>query len=108
MAGLILGKYKCWKIITYVRYSTGWRKFVGNIILQNFGVYGLVIDYTVHKGTIIHNGLGHAVGWSLGVLYADDGLLGSWYPEQLQCGLFNHIGLMTNAAKSKTMACQPG
>ena len=63
---------------------------------------------------VIHNGLVHAVGWRLGVLYADDGLLGFWDPEWLQgafnilIGLLLWIGLMYKVAKSKTMKCHQG
>ena len=32
----------------------------------------------------VHYLLGHAVGQSLGVFYADDGLLGYWYLEWLR------------------------
>ena len=63
---------------------------------------------------VIHGGLGHAVGQSFGVLYADNGILGLRYPEWLQgylnvlIGLFRRIGLMANVAKSKRMTFQKG
>ena len=64
--------------------------------------------------SFIQDGLQHAVGQSLGVLYADDELLGSQDPDCLQValnffiGLFWRIGLASNIAKSKTIICQPG
>ena len=54
------------------------------------------------------------MGHSLGVLYADDEILGYRDPGFLQgvlnihIGLLRQIGLVDNAAKSKTMTCQPG
>ena len=63
---------------------------------------------------VIYDRLGHAAVQSLGVLYAENGILGSRDPEWLQgylnvlIGLFRRIGLMANAVKSKTMTCQPG
>ena len=62
-------------------------------------------------GTVIHNRLGHAVGHSLGVFYADDGIIGSQDTEWLQgaftvlIDLFLQIGLMANVTKSKTTTC---
>ena len=69
---------------------------------------------TLEDVAVIHDGLGHAVGRSLEVLYADNGLIGLHYLEWLQGGInvligpFLWIGLMDNIAKSKTMTCQPG
>ena len=63
---------------------------------------------------VIHDGLGHAVGRSLEVFYADNGFIGLWDLEWLQgvlnvmIGPFLRIGLMDNVAKSKTMTCQMG
>ena len=60
----------------------------------------------------IHDILGHAVGWILGVFYTYDGLLRSRDPEWKQgalnflIGLFRRIGLEANIAKSKTTTCQ--
>ena len=54
------------------------------------------------------------VGWSLGVLYVDYGLLGSHYPEWLQCvlnipiGMFRNIGLAASIANPETMTCHLG
>ena len=64
--------------------------------------------------TVIQDGLGHAVGWSLGVFYADDGILGSRYPECLKgalnilIGLFWRIRLADNVEKLNTMTFQLG
>ena len=58
---------------------------------------------------VIRDGLGHAVGRILGVLYADYGLLVSLNPEWLHgslkvlIGLFHWIRLATNVAKLKMM-----
>ena len=63
---------------------------------------------------VIHDGLGHAVGRSLEVLYAEDGIIGLRDPEWIQGGLnvlivlLLRIGLIDYVAKSKTMTCQPG
>ena len=72
------------------------------------------LSMTLEDVAVIHYGLGHAVGWSLEVFYADNGLIGSRYPKWLQGGLnvligpFLRIGLMENVAKSKTMTCHTG
>ena len=53
-----------------------------------------------------------AVVRSLGVFYADDGIIRSWYPEWLQgalsvlIGLFSRVRLMVNVAKSNNMTFQ--
>ena len=31
----------------------------------------------VEDGAVVQDGLGHMEGWRLGILYADDGILGS-------------------------------
>ena len=72
------------------------------------------LSMTLEDVTVIHDGLGHAVGQSLEVFYVDDGLIGSQDPEWLQGGLnvlivpFLRIGLIDNVAKSKTMTCNLG
>ena len=72
------------------------------------------VVWPVEDGAVIHNGLGHAAGQSMGVLYADDGIIRSRDLEWLQgalnilIGLFYQIGLMANVARSKTMTCHPG
>ena len=54
------------------------------------------------------------MGRSLGVFYADDGLIGSqdtkWIQGDLDVliGLFRRFGLITNVEKSKTMTSQTG
>jgi hypothetical protein len=61
-----------------------------------------------------HNGLGERVVKILVVFYVDDGLIASHDPVWLQesfdvlIGLFERIGLFTNATKTKTMVCIPG
>ena len=71
------------------------------------------ISMTVEDDAVIHDGLVHVVGWSIGVLYSDDGPIGLWDPEWLQeapnvlIDMFRYIGLMSNVAKSKIMTCQP-
>ena len=61
----------------------------------------LVVEY----GAVIHDRLGHTVGQSLGVFYADDGLLGYWHPEWMQGALniliqlLRKTGLANNVAK---------
>ena len=72
------------------------------------------LSMTVGGDVFINYGLGHAVGRIMGVLYTEDGAIGSLYPEWLQgslnlhIGLFRCIGLMSNLAKSKNMTFQPG
>ena len=57
----------------------------------------------------IHDGLGMAVGRSMGLLCADDGLIGSQDLEWIQgtinvlIGLLHGVGLVDNVAKSNTM-----
>ena len=60
---------------------------------------------------VVHGKMVHAMGWSLGVLYADYGLLGYQYPECLQgalnflIGMLRWIGMSANVNKSKNMTC---
>ena len=69
---------------------------------------------TVEDQRVAHEGLGETVGWRMGVLYANDGMVGSQDTDWLQhsmnvlVGLFQHYGLTANVAKSRTMTCQPG
>ena len=62
---------------------------------------------TIYNDLVIHGGLGHAVGQSLGVFYVDNGLLRLWEPEWIEgalnvlIGLFCWIGLMTNVTNIK-------
>jgi hypothetical protein len=61
-----------------------------------------------------HNGLGNQVVEILVACYVDDGLIASCDPDWLQesfdvlIGLFERIGLFTNATKTKAMVCIPG
>ena len=80
-------------------------------------VYNVVchwLSITVDYYVVVHGRLGHAVGWSMGVFYVYNFIVGLRDPEWLQgdlnvlIGLFLRIGLMANIDKSKTMMCQPG
>ena len=72
------------------------------------------LSMTVEDDEIILDGMVHAVGRSMGVFYADDGLIGSrdskWIQGSLKLliGLFHWIGLMAKISKSKMMVCQIG
>ena len=67
----------------------------------------------VEDDAVINDGLGHAVGRSIGVLSVEDRFIESQDLECLQrslnllIGLFLQIGLMVNVVKSKTMTCKP-
>ena len=67
---------------------------------------------TVEDLEVIQDRLVHVVGWSLGVFYVNEGLLGLWDPEWMQgalnvlIGMLHWIGLVVNIDKSKTMTCQ--
>ena len=62
----------------------------------------------------LKGGLGDRVAEILVAFYVDDGLIASRDPVWLQesfdvlIGLFEQIGLFTNAAKTKAMVCVPG
>ena len=70
----------------------------------------MIVEYD----KVINDGLGHAAGRSMGVFYVEDGFIVYQEPEWLQgdlniiIELFQHIGLMVSAAKSKIIMCQPG
>ena len=72
------------------------------------------LSMTVEDDTIILDGMVHAVGRSMGVFYADDGLIGSRDPKCIQgslnllIGMFHWIGLIAKIDKSKMMVCQLG
>ena len=72
------------------------------------------LSMSLEDVAVIHDGLGHAVGRSLKVFYADNGFIGLWDLEWLQgvlnvmIGPFLRIGLMESVAKSKKMTCHPG
>ena len=63
---------------------------------------------------VMHEGLGLAVERCLGLLYADNSVVVSRYPQWLQgalnilIDLFCRYGLVVNVAKSKSMICQLG
>ena len=64
------------------------------------------MSVTVEDDVVIQNRLGHVVGRSFGVFYADNDILSLQDPAWLQgslnilIGLFHRIGLMYNVAKS--------
>ena len=82
-------------------------------IMYFYSVVRRFILLTVEDGEVVHDGMGRAVGRSLGVFYMDYGILGSWEPEWLQgdlnfiIRLFQWISLAENISKSKTMTCHP-
>ena len=51
------------------------------------------MSMTVEDEAFVHNWMVHAVGWSMGVFYANDGIIGSWDLEWLQGDLTVIIGL---------------
>ena len=63
---------------------------------------------------VARDGIGELVAEQLVAFYVDDGLIASRDPVWLQesfdilIGLFERIGLFTNAAKTKVMVCIPG
>ena len=63
---------------------------------------------------VAHDGIGDRVADILVAFFVDDGLVASRDPVWLQesfdilIGLFERIGLFTNAAKTKVMTCIPG
>ena len=90
----------------------------------------MVSDDTVHKGTIenvirtwlartvedqrvAQDGLGDTVRRCVGFFYADDGMVGSRNPDWMKykmnvlVELFRRYGLVSNAAKSHKMTCEP-
>ena len=83
-----------------------------NIVIDT--LVGHWLPITVEDEAVIHDGLWYVVGRSMGILYADDGHIGSLEPEWLKgsinvlIGLFCCIRLMANVAKYKMMICQPG
>ena len=52
-----------------------------NVVVDNVVRHWL--SMTVEDDTVIHDGMVHAVGWSMGVFYGDDGPIGLRYPEWL-------------------------
>ena len=69
---------------------------------------------TVEEKLVTNKGLGITVGRCLGLFYAANGMVGSWYPEWLKValnvliGLFCRYRLAENVAKSKAMTFHPG
>ena len=63
----------------------------------------------VEHRALIHDGLGHTLGQSLGVFYADYGRIGYWEPGWMQgymkvlVVLLQRIVLAANFSKSNTM-----
>jgi Reverse transcriptase (RNA-dependent DNA polymerase) len=67
----------------------------------------------VDNASIVTHGFGHTIAFRLGLLYADDTLIGSrnapWLQTALQSlvDIFARLGLEANASKTKTMMCLP-
>ena len=67
----------------------------------------------MEDGSVVHDGMGYAVGQIFGVFYTENVILGSWEPAWLQCALnvlilmFWRIGLSDNGAKSNTTTFHP-
>ena len=72
------------------------------------------LSMALEDDEIICDGLGYAVGWILGVLYAYDGILRScemeWFHGSLNVliDLSRWIDRMSNVTTSKNMTCQIG
>ena len=83
-----------------------------NVVVDN--VIWAWLDITVEDHRVAHNELGEAFGRCMGVLYADNGMVGSIYPDWMQhsinvlVGIFWQYGLAANVTKSCPMICQPG
>ena len=83
-----------------------------NVLLNRVVCHWISLTVEDEQGT--HEELGMVAGRCMGVFNADDGMLGSRYPEWLQGAinvlirLFRRVRLMVNVAKSKNMTCQPG
>ena len=78
---------------------------LASIMIFNVNINSLIRHWSslmVEEVAVVHGGLGHMGGRSLVMLYADDGILGSQYPEWIQgdlnvlIGLFQRIGLADN------------
>ena len=68
----------------------------------------------VEEKIVTHERMGLVLGWCIGMLYVDDGLVGLRDPEWLQgalnmlIGIFRWYGLVANVVKYKAMTCQTG
>ena len=83
-----------------------------NIVVEN--LIPTLLAMTVDDHRVAHNRMVEAIGRSLGVFYANVGIVGSIDSEWLQhltnflAGLFRRYGLAANVPKSRMMTCQPG
>jgi hypothetical protein len=84
-------------------------------------IFNVVVDAVVREWLrqslgeeAARHGLGDLVKTKMVAFYADDGVLSARCPEWLQesfsilVGLFERVGLCTNAQKTKVMTCVPG
>ena len=62
-----------------------------NMVVEN--IIRTWLAMTVEDQRVDHNGMGEAVGWCLGVFYADDGMVGSIDTEWLQHSINVQVGL---------------
>ena len=82
-----------------------------NVVVDNVVWSWLAMNVEDQK--VVQEGLGINVGRCLGVFYAEDVIVRTQEPEWLQnalnviIGLFHWYGLIVNAAKLRTMTCQP-
>ena len=87
-------------------YTTLFNVAVGSVVQHWFSL-------TEEVKYATNDGLGMAVGRSMGIFYADDSLIGSQDPEWLQgainvlIGILHRVSLMPNIVNSNTMTCQP-
>ena len=97
-------------------------RFTTQVRLVTLTLFNVVVDnvirtwlaVTVEDQRVDNDGLGDTAGRCLGVFYADDGMVGSRYPDWMKHSmnilicLFQTYGLPANISKSGTMLCQPG
>ena len=63
---------------------------------------------------VVYKVMGLAVGWCLGLFYANNSMVRSWDPKWLQgflnmlIGIFQRYVLVTNVSKSKAVTFHPG
>ena len=83
-----------------------------NAVVEN--VIRTWMAMTVEDQRVAHDGLVENFGCYLGVLYDNNGMVGSRDSDWLQhdmnvlVGLFRRYGLVANVVKSRTMTCHPG
>ena len=83
-----------------------------NVMVEN--TIRTCLAITVEYQRVSHDGQGDTFGQFLGVLYANNGMVGShesyWIQQTMNVliSLFRRYGLASNVTKSRTMTCQPG